>query len=526
MHANCPDNPNRTLITVDGISVRLRDRWLFDGLSWRIKAREQWVIAGPNGAGKTTLAKAVAGRLPVVRGNIHYHALDGAVPAEAIAYVASDARRALWLRERRLDHARGFAGRHHDATTVGQWLASNHPQGCDAGQAWQGLADIHEIFRLQALLDKPLMAVSTGEMSRILLARELIRRPKMLILDEPFEGLDASGRRELAAVLDGLAVSGLPMVLVVHRPEERLAATTHMLTLDDGRIAAVGSMANLGDDFLRSRTASPPPKKHPASLSLPANSSDEPLIDMHSVTVRYGETVVLDRLTWTVRKGEHWAITGPNGAGKSTLLKLITGECLQVHANTIRLFGETRGAGQTLGEIRHRLGVVSHDLASGYQKRMSAMEVVCSGFFDSVGLYRRCDAGQRTVAAGWLDRLGVSSLSQTPFDQLSQGQRQMILIARAMVKPPQLLILDEPCSGLDPENRGKVIERVDGIGAGGGTGLLFVTHHASEIPACITHRLALDGGRVVACGKVGEMKVASSKVKAERIDGRGKMHGE
>jgi len=519
MHDNGPDNPNRPLITVDGIRVRLRDRWLFDGLSWQIQTGEQWVIAGPNGAGKTTLSKAVAGRLPVVRGKIHYHALDGAVPTEAISYVASDARRALWLRERRLDYARGFAGRHHDATTVGQWLTSHHPQSCEAGQAWQGLADIHEIFRLQALLDKPLMAVSTGEMSRILLARELIRRPKLLILDEPFEGLDASGRRELAAVLDGLAVSGLPMVLVVHRPEERLAAATHMLTLDDGRIAAAGPITDLADDFLRSVTASSLPNKCPEPLSPPEmgrdplTSGDEPLIDMRDTTVRYGETVVLDRLSWTVRKGEHWAITGPNGAGKSTLLKLITGDCLQVYANRIRLFGESRGVGQTLGEIRHRLGVVSHDLASSYQKRMSALEVVCSGFFDSVGLYRRCDDGQRAVAAGWLERLGVSSLSQTPFDQLSQGQRQMILIARAMVKPPQLLILDEPCSGLDPENREKVLERVDGIGAGGRTGLLFVTHHETEIPACMTHRLALDGGRVVACGQVGE--VASSKLKGE-----------
>ena len=238
--------------------------------------------------------------------------------------MASDARRTLWLRERRLDHARGFAGRHHDATTVGQWLSLQHPQGCDAGQAWQGLADIHEMLQLQVLLDKPLMAVSTGEMSRILLARELIRRPKMLILDEPFEGLDAPGRRELTAMLDGLAVSGLPMMLVVHRPEERLAATTHMLTLDDGRIAADGPITDLADDFLRSRTAGPLPKKRPEPLSLteigrsPSNPGDEPLIDMRSVTVRYGETVVLDRLTWAVRRGEHWAITGPNGAGKST----------------------------------------------------------------------------------------------------------------------------------------------------------------------------------------------------------------
>jgi molybdate transport system ATP-binding protein len=508
MHANGPDNPNSPLITVAGIRVRLRDRWLFDGLSWTIQTNEQWTIAGPNGAGKTSLAKAIAGRLPVVQGSIHYHALGDAPPTEAIAYVASDDRRALWLRERRLDHARGFAGRHHDATTVGQWLAPPHSPGCDAGQTAESLADIHRIFRLQALVDKPLMAVSTGEMSRVLLARELIRRPKMLILDEPFEGLDAPGRRELTAMLDGLALSGLPMVLVVHRPEERLAATTHMLTLDHGRIAAAGPTAELADAFPGGRTAGLPSQNRSQPLSFadighdPLTSGDEPLIDMRDTTVRYDETVVLDRLNWTVKKGEHWAITGPNGAGKSTLLKLITGACLQVYANRIRLFGEPRGTGQTLGEIRRRLGVVSHDLASGYQKRMSAMEVVCSGFFDSVGLYRRCDAGQRAAAAGWLDRLGVSSLSQTPFDQLSQGQRQMILIARAMVKPPQLMILDEPCSGLDPENRKNVLELVESIGAGGGTGLLFVTHHEAEIPACISHRLALDGGRVAACGKV------------------------
>jgi len=346
MHANGPENPNSTLITVDAISVRLRDRWLFDGLSWRIKAGEQWTVAGPNGAGKTTLAKAIAGRLPVVQGNIHYHNLGCEAPTEAIAYVASDTRRALWLRERRLDHARDFSGRHHDATTVGQWLALQRVQGCDAGQARQALSDISGIFRLQDLLDKPLMAVSTGEMSRVLLARELIRRPKMLILDEPFEGLDTTGRRELTAILDRLAVSGLPMVLVVHRPEERLAATTHMLTLDDGRIAAAGPITELADDFLGSWTAGCPLKERPDTLSIPElardplTPGDEPLIDMRDTTVRYDETVVLDRLTWTVKKGEHWAITGPNGAGKSTLLKLITGDCLQVYANSIHLFGE------------------------------------------------------------------------------------------------------------------------------------------------------------------------------------------
>ena len=187
-----------------------------------------------------------------------------------------------------------------------------------------------------------------------------------------------------------------------------------------------------------------------------------------------------------------------------------------MYANRVRIFGRERGRQQTLGEVRERLGVVSHGLARSYQKQMSAMDVVCSGFFDSVGLYRRCDDGQKKKAAAWMERLGLSGLACNPFNQLSQGQRQMILIARAMVKGPRLLIMDEPCSGLDPANRGLVLDLVERIGRTGITGLIFITHHEQEMPGCITHRLALDRGRVAACGPVA---AESAKRTAEKPPG-------
>jgi molybdate transport system ATP-binding protein len=155
-----------------------------------------------------------------------------------------------------------------------------------------------------------------------------------------------------------------------------------------------------------------------------------------------------------------------------------------------------------LWDIREKLGVVSHDLAAGYQKQVSALDVVCSGFFDSIGLYQDGDAWQIDQAARGLDQMGLSGLSQTPFNQLSQGERQMILIARAMVKLPRLLLLDEPCAGLDPENRRMVLELVAHIGRGGATALIFVSHHEKEIPNCMTHRLALDHGSVVYRGVI------------------------
>jgi molybdate transport system ATP-binding protein len=499
----------KPLITVDGIAVRQRDRWLLQGLSWQINSGEQWAVVGSNGAGKTTLAKAIAGLLPVVQGKIHYHLLNGTAPTEGIAFVASDARRELWRQERRLDFSRDFAGKTNDVTTVRQLISRHAKDGLQLSQRHARLTRLVRRLNLQHLLDKPIMAVSTGEMSRVLIARQLIRQPRMLVLDEPFEGLDANGRQELMNILDRLADSGLPMLLITHRREELFPAITHVLTIDDGHLVTAGpidlnprqfeAVANVNDN----PSPGQGPGRDPFAWRHGRSFLSVPLVEMHAVTVHYGETMVLDNFSWTMQEGENWAITGANGAGKSTILKLITGDCLQVYANQIRLFGRDRGPAQTLGEVREQLGVVSHDLATGYQKRMTALDVVCSGFFDSVGLYRTCDAGQIGIARRCMDRMDIAGLAQTPFNQLSQGQRQMILIARAMVKSPRLLILDEPCAGLDPENRVTVLGLVEQIGCQG-TRLIFVSHHEHELPRCTTHRLVLDQGRVVTCGPVGE----------------------
>ena len=466
-------------------------------------------MVGPNGVGKTTLAKSVAGLLPVVQGSIRYHAFGRLSPRDAIAYVASDARRDLWRRESELAHARGFAGRYHERTTVAEWLGRHCDGLHSAPPEPSGPAGIVSRFGLARLLDKPLTSLSTGESSRLLVARALLGRPRMLILDEPCEGLDRPGRAELVAMLDGLAASGMPTVMVTHRAEEMLPATTHVLVMNAGRIVGIEAAGRRPQAWRRAmsvgsgRRSAPPDTNQPRTAACPRRSAQPPIIEMQAATVRYGDAVVLDRLNWRVADGENWAVTGPNGAGKSTLLKLITGECLQVHANRIRLFGKVRGAEQTLWDVRERLGVVSHDLAAAYQKQLSAADVVCSGFFDSIGLYRRCDAKQRAAAAAWLDRMGIVALGAAPFNRLSQGQRQMVLIARAMVKSPQVLILDEPCAGLDADNRHRVLEVVTRIGDRDATGLIFVSHHENEIPDCTTHRLSLDGGRAVFSGPIG-----------------------
>jgi molybdate transport system ATP-binding protein len=209
------------------------------------------------------------------------------------------------------------------------------------------------------------------------------------------------------------------------------------------------------------------------------------------VVVKYGDVTILNRLDWTVRRGENWAIIGPNGSGKSTLLSLINADHPQAYANEIYLFGQRRGSGEDIWEIKKHIGMVSSELQIRYKHDITAHDVVASGFFDSTGLYRHLNREQRGQVQRWLDFFGIADLSDRIFTRLSYGERRMILLARAMVKSPELLILDEPCQGLDRKNRRLLLEMIEMIGQTTDTTLLYVTHFEEEIPSCVNRILRL-----------------------------------
>jgi molybdate transport system ATP-binding protein len=216
-----------------------------------------------------------------------------------------------------------------------------------------------------------------------------------------------------------------------------------------------------------------------------------PIIKFRDVTVRYGETVALNSVDWTVQGGENWAILGPNGSGKTTLISLVYADNLQAYANDIWLFGKKRGSGESIWEIKERVGLVSPHLQAGYSLIMRVFDVVVSGFFDSTGLYREPTGEQKSAAAEWIDRLGITDLQDRTFSRLSYGERRLVIIVRALVKSPDILALDEPCQGLDPVNRKRVLSMVDKVGISTPTQILYVTHHSDEIPRCITNTLRL-----------------------------------
>lgn len=485
-----PDSLGHKFISLKHVTLRVRDRMILPDTDWVIRTGQHWAILGPNGVGKTSLMGALAGRVPVVKGKLVRHQ-PGALAPE-ISYVSFDLEQRLIDCDIQLDQARFFSGE-LDTFVDSRAIVC----GDESGETIvDGVFDeVIDLLDIRRLLGRCIRYLSTGELRKILIARALIQSPGLLILDEPFAGLDLNSKAQFKSIIEDMG-NRCQLILVAHRFDEITSNITHILCLKNNAVFLIGPrekiLASEEMDLLYER-------KKPIALSLPlkrpnpAEKGHESrvLVKMEQVVVKYGDLLVLDKLDWKVRSGENWAVLGPNGSGKSTLLNLMMGDHPQAYANRIHLFGKRRGSGETIWEIKQNIALVSAQLQISYRKKIKAGDVILSGFFDSIGLHRQATASQREIADRWIDNLRISSLTHKVFQQLSYGEKRLILIARAMVKTPVLLILDEPCQGLDQSNRMMILDLIEYIGSCSGTGLIYVTHHPDEIPSCITHILRL-----------------------------------
>jgi molybdate transport system ATP-binding protein len=516
---------NRPLISLENVTMRIRDTRYLADTSWRIGEGENWAVLGPNGSGKTKLVRALFGRTPIVKGRVLYHFLPNGERFtrdvfDYIGYVSPELYLRTIKREERMQVSRDFAAKEWEFTPVREIVLDGlQSEGANNGRNAPSLLQVSGRVGIQDILERPISSVSSGEIARIMLARALIKSPRILILDEPFNGLDGRSSRRLSALLDDLMGKGMTTILVTHRTKEILPRISHMLCLDRGQVLYQGKR-DLAPAHLTDRASDPeagfdsgcwsgaaesglPDAVESAAQSFQSKRKEhETLIRMNGITVRYDHMTALEGLSWTVKRGENWLISGPNGAGKTTILNLIYGDNLQAYANDVEILDRKKGTGETLRDLRRSVGLVSHSVQARYRVSTRALNVVCSGFHDSLGLYRSCTTIQMARAEYWIRRLGAQPLVDRNFEQLSFGQRQLILIARAMVKDPSILLLDEPCDGLDGKRRETLMKVIDEIGRNGTTSLVYVTHHEDEVPRCITHRLKLDRGRIVECGPI------------------------
>jgi molybdate transport system ATP-binding protein len=479
-------------LTLKQVTVQLGGVKLLDGLDWNIRRAEQWAVVGPSGGGKTLLAHTLQG-LHFALGEIGTDGLKITMVEQQHRFRGRPGTTDLYYQQR-------FNSADAEATiTVAEELAAAGVSGEPDGE-WL------DQLQVRALLTKPLIQLSNGENKRVQLAVALREKPDLLILDNPFLGLDVEGRGVLNGIINRLAAGGMPIILITGE-HEIPACITHIGRLENGRWSFAGPKAafrpteNRHDIRLDpSILAQLQDDTDPAGEGVdPAGEgADHPVvIRMRDVSIHYGETTILDHINWEVRQGERWSVSGPNGAGKSTLLSLITADNPQAYANPIWLFGRRRGTGETIWDIKQKIGFVSPELHLFFDSGASCFEVVASGLFDTIGLFRQLTPDQEARVLLWTELLSLQDLRMRRLPQLSTGQQRMVLLARALIKNPPMLILDEPCQGLDEEQTAYFRELITVLCEAFDKTLIFVSHYQHELPGCIDNFLRLEQGKQV-----------------------------
>ena len=369
----------------------------------------------------------------------------------------------------------------HETPTVGDQLQRAYLlAGEDTEERRAQRDQLYQLFHMDEFLDKYIITLSSGELRKFQLTKTLFANPKLLIMDNPFIGLDAETRDQLRDLLKLLAVERDMEIMLV------MSKTDDIPSFVD-EVKWIGTQETVPPHVLS-------PSQQEAILSLPYTDNDydcQHVIDMKNVCIRYGERTILKDLNWTVCNGERWALSGQNGSGKSTLLSLVCADNPQSYACDITLFDRPRGSGESIWDIKKHIGYVSPEMHRSYKRNLPAIRIVASGLMDSIGLYAIPAPQDYDKCRWWLDIFGIGHLADKPFLQMSSGEQRLVLLARAFVKDPQLLILDEPLHGLDLWNRRLTKDIIETFCQRRGKTLIMVTHYQEELPNIITNQLFL-----------------------------------
>jgi molybdate transport system ATP-binding protein len=356
-------------------------------------------------------------------------------------------------------------------------------------------AAVCERFGLAELLSQPFMTLSNGQTRRARLARAMLTKPELLVLDDPFIGLDSGARASLSELLGELLREGKRVVLIC-REDAVPQWVTNVLQL--GRPTPPAPRPEGRGEFGIAEpqsNSSLPTSFSPLPSGRGAGGVGSPIIELSDVTVTHAGHTILDRVSWTVRSGERWAVLGPNGSGKTTLLSLLCGDHPQAYANDIRLFGRRRGTGETIWDVKRNVGLLSPEFHLYFTEPLTAERTAATGFFDTLADRPTTDE-QRWMITGLFGDFGISHLAKRAFKTLSTGEQRLVLLARALVKRPRLLILDEPFQGMDASATARCRDWLDRELSDDQT-LLFVTHEPSELPQSVSKTLRLERGKVV-----------------------------
>jgi molybdate transport system ATP-binding protein len=491
-----------TLLTASNISVKAAGKVLLNNISFELSKGQNWAIAGKSGAGKTVLLQTLAGNFGVSAGSISYNFMHGNANPERtthhnfIAFAGSKHHFKNLSNTTQLYYQQRYnSSDSEDALTVTEYLqtvkANTH-----APAYWTFNKTIAAL-NLTALSDKQIIKLSNGETKRLMIAAALLKNPVILLLDNPMTGLDVQTRASFNILLTEISASGISIIMATSA-HDIPDVVTHIALMDNGAITKTARKEEFNPADLQPVPAAKINTNHLQELLNPtATPSFQHIVRMKEVFIQYGDKVVLNKINWEINQGERWALLGANGAGKSTLLSLINGDNPQAYANDIVLFDKKRGTGESIWDIKSKIGFVSPELYQYFPTDNSCLQVIESGFYDTLGLFRQSVKSQADLALKWMQALEIEQYARVLLKNIPASAQRLCLLARALIKNPALLIFDEPCQGLDDHQQQHFKQVVDAVCSLSNVTLIYVTHYQHEIPESVDKVLRLDKGEVV-----------------------------
>lgn len=447
-------------------------------VSVEIKRGWQVAISGPNGSGKTLLVNTLLRQYPLQNNNyVEY----GSIAAGNIRYITF--RDSYGTADPTYFYQQRWNSTEMDDSPV---VSQIFPKIADA--EWRDT--LFTLFDLEFIWDKQLVTLSSGEMRKYQLAKALAGKPEVTIIDSPFIGLDRETRSMLCNLLENMANRwGIQVILVVSREKDIPDFITHVIPVNNLTCYPIVKRedyhSNPEQRILSSRLRQ-------ELLSQPTETIESgEIVKCNRISLQYGDRKIFNQLEWTICKGERWALLGENGAGKSALLSMVYADNPQSYACDISLFGNRRGSGESIWEIKKHIGYVSPEMHRSYARHYPVIDIVASGLHDTIGLYKKIHDYERDRCIVWLRIFGLEELKDRDFFNLSSGEQRMVLLARAFVKNPSLIILDEPLHGLDDSNRSLVMDIIKTYCSNRDKTMIIVTHYPEELPDIIDKELRL-----------------------------------
>ncbi|TLP77030.1 ATP-binding cassette domain-containing protein [Maribacter sp. ACAM166] len=318
--------------------------------------------------------------------------------------------------------------------------------------------------------EQALETMSSGEQKKALLYYLLQQRPDYIILDNPFDNLDTHFQEELKTILQEHSTS-ITFIQLASRKADTLLFINKFGKLDHSTFTEISNLKTL-----EAKTTDP---FNTDSIPTPLATigyCNNPLIQFKNVSISHGNKTILRDINWKVNKGDFWQLTGANGTGKTSILSMIIGDNPKAFGQEIYLFGSKKGSGESVWDIKKKVGYYSPAMTNRFKGRHSVEHMLISGLTDSVGLYTMPTEMQKRLIKQWLLLLDLYELKDTYFNQLSTGKQRLIMTARAMVKHPPVLILDEPTTGMDDASAALLVALVNKIAKETDTAIIFVSH--------------------------------------------------